>query len=162
MQNAVIWHHQGFMDAAHAAQIATDAHRGQTDKAGNDYINHPARVAERVARLHGDDHPGVVVAWLHDVIEDTTVSLDDLRQAGLDDQQAEALDVLTHRRGEQRADYMTRIARNELACIVKHADIDDNTDPERLAVLDDDTRRRLETKYARDRATLAGATAASG
>jgi len=122
-----------------AQRIATVAHAGQVDKAGRPYITHPARVAARVA---GDDH-AVAVAWLHDVVEDTTVTLADLREqfpaevvAAVDDE------------------YYARVRRVPLALTVKLADLADNSDPQRLARLDDATRERLVAKYARARAEL--------
>ena len=69
-----------------ARDIATRAHRGQTDKTGADYIDHPRRVAERTRHYAAADQQEAaqVVAWLHDVVEDTGVTLDDLREAALD------------------------------------------------------------------------------
>jgi hypothetical protein len=137
-----------------ARQIATAAHAGQVDKAGAPYIDHPARVARRVAATVGDEHPAVAVAWLHDVVEDTDVTFDDLAAAGLDLSQTAALAALTHRPGESRSEYIDRVTANELAVLVKRADIADNTDPQRLAALDPDTVARLEAKYARDLSRL--------
>lgn len=87
------------------------------------------------------------IAWLHDVVEDTDVQLADLRTQ-FPPQVVDAVDAISHRPDELRADYYTRVVSNPLARQVKLADIDDNTDPARTAVLDDATRSRLAAKYA--------------
>jgi (p)ppGpp synthase/HD superfamily hydrolase len=148
------------MDFSTAQRISTAAHEGQVDKSGAPYIFHPQRIAERVANEFGVDHPAVAVAWLHDVLEDTDVTMSDLRVGGLDDAQAMALEALTHHHSETREAYIERIRLNELALIVKRADIADNSDPERLARLAPDTATRLHAKYARDLAQLASGVAA--
>lgn len=126
-----------------ALHIAEQAHEGQTDKSGKPYIKHPFRVAARFT------HPTYkCVALLHDVLEDSSYTPDDLRVAGISDEVVEAVVALTHLKHEQRNDYYERIKKNSLALAVKLADIEDNTDPERLALLDQETRTRLEKKYA--------------
>lgn len=125
-----------------AEEIATKAHEGQVDKAGQPYIEHPRRVA---ARLPEELKP---VAWLHDVVEDTGVTLEALA-AAFPAWIVEAVDALTHRDGEPRTDYYRRVAANDAARQVKLADIADNSDPARLAQLDAGTRTRLEAKYAK-------------
>ncbi|MFZ2526639.1 MAG: HD domain-containing protein [Rhodococcus sp. (in: high G+C Gram-positive bacteria)] len=133
-----------------AEQIATTAHHGQVDKAGRPYITHPARVAARVA---GDDY-AVAAAWLHDVVEDTEVTLADLEQLFPPEVTA-AVEALTRRPGEAPADYYARVREVPLAVTVKLADLADNSDPRRLARLDAPTRDRLTAKYARAHAELA-------
>lgn len=136
--------------AAAAQHIAESAHHGQTDKAGVPYITHPARVA---ARFHDPLHQAV--AWLHDVLEDTPVTADDLRDAGIPDDVLDAVEALTHQPEEPRADYYERIRRaGPMAVAVKLADIDDNSDPDRLARLDGATRDRLTAKYTKARQAL--------
>lgn len=126
-----------------ARGIAETAHEGQVDKSGAAYIEHPRRVAERVS---GD--PGaVVVAWLHDVVEDTEVTLAELAER-FPPQIVAAVDAVTKRAGEAKADYYRRVAADPLALAVKRADIADNTDPVRLGALPPDTRERLRAKYA--------------
>lgn len=129
--------------AERAAAIAYQAHAGQVDKAGLEYITHPQRVASRVST-----DTERAVAWLHDVVEDTGVTLDDLR-VHFDSDIVSAVDALTHRPHEPRVDYYSRVAVNPLARTVKLADIADNTDPVRLADLDAATRARLTEKYAK-------------
>ncbi len=132
-----------------AEAIARAAHAGQVDKAGRPYIEHPERVA---ARLIGDDLLAAI-GWLHDVVEDTAVSLTDL-EASFPVEVTEAVAALTRRAGEDPVDYYRRVAANPRALRVKAADIDDNTDPDRLAQLDEQTRSRLVAKYAKARALL--------
>lgn len=129
-----------------AKSIASVRHAGQTDKSGQPYIGHVARVAARVA----DDPDHETVAWLHDVVEDTRMELSDLALV-FEPHIVAAVDAITRRAGEDPADYYQRVRDNELACRVKLADIADNSDPARLAILDSVTRERLERKYRRAR-----------
>ena len=133
-----------------AEAIAREAHANQVDKNGRPYIEHPARVA---ARVRGDELLEAI-AWLHDVVEDTTVQLTDL-QEHFPAAVVDAVDAITHRPHEPRTAYYARVRSNPLALQVKHADIDDNTDPARTAQLDDATRVRLAAKYAAAREALA-------
>ena len=110
-----------------ALEIATRAHRGQLDKAGEPYINHP----KAVARMLGTEE-AQTVALLHDVIEDTNVTLDDLKEAGFSDNIITAVDCLTHRDGEKREEYIMRVSRNPLATMVKLADLKHNQDLSRI------------------------------
>lgn len=137
-----------------ARTIATDAHRGQTDKAGAPYIGHPARVAAHAAAAGGDERV-VAAAWLHDVVEDTAVTPDDLRAAGIPEDVVAAVVAVSKVAGEATEDYFARINADPIAVAVKTADLADNTDPARLAVLDDATRQRLQAKYGRARQLLA-------
>ncbi|TDT29081.1 HD domain-containing protein [Naumannella halotolerans] len=139
-----------------AESISRRAHEGQSDKAGEPYAEHPARVAERVAdRVEAADRDlAVSAAWLHDVVEDTDVTLDSLRE-DVGSAVSEIVDALTKRPGEPREDYYERIrTTGHLAVTVKLADLDDNTDPARLAALAPEVRERLEAKYRHTRAEL--------
>ena len=138
-----------------AQSIAAAAHEGQLDKAGAPYIDHPRRVAIRVCDYapKGRTEVAQVVAWLHDVVEDSSITLQDLAQEFPPEILA-AVDAITHRPLEAREDYYQRIAADELARAAKLADLDDNSDPARLQLLDDHTQRRLEEKYAKARAAL--------
>lgn len=137
----------------HRARIlAMAAHHGQLDKAGKPYIGHPSRVAARVRDfLSASARPdiyedAIAVAWLHDVVEDTDVTLSDIA-ARFEPNIVAAVEALTHRPREPRSNYYRRVRANEIARIVKLADIADNSDPERLALLDTATRERLVSKY---------------
>lgn len=125
-----------------AKDLATGAHAGQVDKAGNPYIDHPARVAAALA-----DDEAIATAWLHDVVEDTTVTLVQLAEQFPSNIVA-AVEALTKRSDESRSQYYERVRTNPIALTVKLADINDNSDPERLSRLDRATRARLKTKYA--------------
>mgnify|MGYP001047544979 CR=1 FL=1 len=132
-----------------AAAIARAAHRGQVDKAGRPYVEHPARVA---ARLAGDD-VAVSVAWLHDVVEDSEVSLLGLAEE-FPVEVVRAVDALTRRAGESSERYYARVRSDALALRVKLADVADNSDPVRLAELDTEVRERLTRKYEHARLVL--------
>lgn len=142
------------IDRAHS--MATAAHEGQTDKAGAPYIDHPRRVAIRVHQYAPEEHSEAAqaVAWLHDVVEDSSITLQDLAQE-FPPEIVAAVEAITHRPHEAREDYYQRVAANDLARAVKLADIEDNSDPARLQLLDNDTRRRLQDKYTKARAALA-------
>lgn len=141
--------------------IAATAHDGQTDKAGAPYITHPARVAA-AARDAAPAHlaeQAEAVGWLHDVVEDTSVTIELLREQGFPETVLTGVDAMTKRGGESVEEYFARVRANALARIVKKADLDDNTNPERLNQLDAATRARLATKYQRARTLLALANA---
>lgn len=135
--------------AAAARAIAYVAHRGQVDKAGAVYIDHPRRVAERLT-----DPSQVAAAWLHDVIEDCGITAGDLRDAGIPDHVVEAVVLLTRTDGQPSEDYYAGIRANPVALAVKLADIADNTDEDRLRQLPPETQERLRRKYAAALAAL--------
>lgn len=140
-----------------AKDVATAAHEGQMDKAGSPYIGHPGRVAGHVTRHAAAEDLQIAqaVAWLHDVVEDTPVTLDDLaRQFPAD--VVSAVDAMTKRADEDRDAYYRRVRANRIARAVKLADLDDNTDPARTARLDSATRQRLAVKYDHARSVLSG------
>jgi (p)ppGpp synthase/HD superfamily hydrolase len=124
-----------------AREIATKAHLGQLDKADQPYITHPEFVASQVT---GDE--ARAVAWLHDVIEDTAVTFDDLHAEGLPKSVIDAVTALTKQENESYEIYLERVAANPLAKAVKLADLKHNMDTSRLKTIDDKTRARLE-KY---------------
>jgi hypothetical protein len=120
------------------------------------YIDHPLRV---MGRFGDDVHR--IVAVLHDVVEDAGshgFDLEYLVGRGAPQDIIDAIDALSHRPGEPDEGYWTRVAANRVARAVKLVDINDNTNPERLARLRPHDRERLTAKYARARAAL-GATA---
>lgn len=135
---------------ASAQAIAQQAHAGQHDKTGQPYITHPARVAARV----GNDPQAQAAAWLHDVVEDTDLTLNDLRDHGFPEAVIRAVAALTKTPGQDLGDYYAQVKANQLALRVKAADLDDNTDPARVANLDNATRERLNAKYAIAREAL--------
>jgi hypothetical protein len=124
-------------------RIAREAHAGQVDKSGADYIRHPLRVMDAVETIEAK-----TVAVLHDVVEDTPVTIDDLRAAGFSESVLAAVDALTKRKGETLAESMARVVAIPLARTVKLADVADNSDPSRLALVPIVDRARLQKKYA--------------
>ena len=142
---------------AEAKAVAARAHQGQLDKSGSPYIGHPGRVAGHVAQhaSGADLEVAQAVAWLHDVVEDTPVTLADLARQFPADVVA-AVDAMTKRSGEEPDAYYRRVRSNRIAWAVKNADLDDNTDPARTAQLDPATRQRLAAKYAHARSMLSG------
>ncbi|MCR3751762.1 HD domain-containing protein [Lentzea californiensis] len=127
-----------------AIAIATSAHDGQVDKSGRPYIGHPLRVMTAVTGEHEQ-----MAAVLHDVIEDTPVTADDLLAHGCPASVVDAVVALSHLPEEPQEDYLRRVAANPLALSVKRADISDNLAPARIARLDEATQDRLKAKYAR-------------
>jgi (p)ppGpp synthase/HD superfamily hydrolase len=138
------WHTDwdDLVQAAHHLGMA--AHRGQLDKAGRVYFVH--HVMDVVSRIPDVDEDGKVVAYLHDVLEDTDVPVERIRDRFGPDI-TDAVLAITHRPHEPRADYYARVKANPLALRVKLADIASNTDPSRMALLDEATRVRLTEKY---------------
>lgn len=134
-----------------ALALARRAHEGQVDKAGRPYIEHPMRV---MARL-GDPYERMAAA-LHDVLEDTDVTVAGLRDAGCPEPVIAAVDALTKRPGEPLEESMRRAAADPIAYQVKLADIADNGDPARLSLLDPETAARLRRKYAESIRLLTG------
>ena len=127
-----------------AIAIATAAHDGQADKSGRPYIGHPLRVMTSVTTEHEQ-----MVAVLHDVIEDTSITADELLSRGCPAVVVDAVVAMSHLPDEPQEDYLRRVAANPLALTVKHADISDNLSPARIAQLDTATQDRLKAKYAR-------------
>jgi len=134
-----------------ARAIATIAHRGQVDKAGNPYIDHPRRVA-RLVEQHSENT--IAAAWLHDVLEDTDVTAEDLLAAGVHPEIVGNVELLTRRKDIRPDEYYADITQSYAAKRVKLADIADNTDLSRLALLDDATVVRLTRKYAKAKLLL--------
>lgn len=135
-----------------AIEIATGAHAGQVDKNGVPYIEHPLAVMAKVST--NDER---IVAVLHDVLEDTTVTVDDLRAEGATEPQITALLAVTRRPGEPYADAVRRALQDPIGRIVKRADHEHNADPVRLAMLPTEVATRLREKYASVKALFAEA-----
>jgi (p)ppGpp synthase/HD superfamily hydrolase len=142
--------------AKRARVLATDAHAGQTDKAGIEYIRHPEGVARRVADA-GYDERYIAVAWMHDVIEDCGITPASLTEQGFPGDVVAGVVAMTKQDGDADADAVERAASNELALVCKAADVADNTDPARqalLATIDPDKLSDLTKKYALYRKVL--------
>lgn len=119
-----------------ALWIADKAHKGQKDKAGQDYIFHPMRVADALANDKSLSllarTEGAIAGMLHDVVEDADITIDYLREQGFPENILFAIDCLTRREGESYSDFIHRCCKSELAMRVKIADLDDNLDVRRL------------------------------
>ena len=124
-----------------AIEIAVKAHKGQVDINGQPYIGHPFRV---MTAGHTLDEK--IVGALHDVIEDSEITLDYLAAEGFSKEVIDGVDCMTKREGEKYSDYLTRIEHNPLAVRVKINDLSDNMDIRRLDELTDEHIRRMK-KY---------------
>lgn len=124
-----------------AIAMAVKAHQGQLDRAGRPYILHPLTVMLRM-----ETEEAMMVAVLHDVVEDSPLTLDDLRVAGFSDTVVAAIDALSNRDGESYPDFIERLSHNPLAVQVKLGDLQDNMDIRRLPEVGEKDRERLQ-KY---------------
>ena len=106
-----------------ALKIAVEAHTGQVDKVGQPYILHVLRVMSKVATPEE-----MMVAVLHDVVEDTDITINNLREFGFSDEVIDAVDVITKRDGDNYDNYLARVSANVIARQVKLADLEDNMD----------------------------------
>lgn len=122
-----------------AIKLAVDAHAGQVDKAGEPYILHPLRVM-----LQFRDEREQIVAVLHDVLEVTKVTEEQLIDLGYDYETCWALKHLTRTPGEPYEHFIAVAASNEIARRVKLADLRDNMDLKRLRTVTDEDRKRQE------------------
>ena len=131
-----------------AIAIAAQAHAGQTDKAGLPYILHPLRMMLTLAT-----EAERIVAVLHDVVEDTPITFDDLHAEGFTEEILAALDSVTKRDNEDYEAFVLRSAGNAIGRRVKLADLHDNSDISRIPSPTERDYARLE-KYKRAIATL--------
>lgn len=138
---------------AKALILARSAHLGQVDKIGEPYIEHPKRVATAVATAGFGDEV-IATALLHDVVEDTDVTLEQLRAEGFPESVVEAVDAMSKRKSEPFEKYYERVKSNSIATAVKWFDVADNADPRRLSRVAPDTQERLRAKYERAKEAL--------
>lgn len=124
-----------------AYNIASKAHKGQKDKGGEDYFNHPLTVSNRLS-----EEKEKIVALLHDVIEDTDVTVNDLKEAGFSDEVVSAVSTITKKAGEDYEEYLNRVKQNPIALRVKIADMEHNSDISRIPNPTEKDLNRLE-KY---------------
>jgi len=124
-----------------AIQIASEAHSGQVDKSGDPYILHPLRVMLMQKKEHRR-----IIAVLHDVVEDTEVTFDELSNHFGDDI-ITSLMAITRGNKESWEDFIGRCKADEDALYIKISDIADNMSAERMVKLDLATKTRLENKY---------------
>ncbi len=125
-----------------AIALAAIAHAGQKDKVGLPVICHSMRVM-----LTCTNPKQMTVGILHDVVEDTDITLDDLRKYGYSEDVVQAIDAISKRNGESFEQYIERCSKNQLSVGVKRIDISDNLSPFRHMGLNVDHRIKLRTKY---------------
>ena len=124
-----------------ALKLCFESHKEQVDKSGMPYVFHPFHLAEQMT-----DEATTVVALLHDVVEDTAISFEDLEKQGFSDEIMDALKLLTHDKNIPYMDYVAEIKKNTIATKVKLADLKHNSDLTRLSVVDEKALKRKE-KY---------------
>ena len=124
-----------------AMLLCYEAHRDQTDKSGVPYVFHPIHLAEQMR-----DEDTTVTALLHDVVEDTAYTFDDLVKMGFSENVITALKLLTHDKSVPYMEYVAKIKENPVAKAVKLADLAHNSDLSRLNSVDDKARSRIQ-KY---------------
>ena len=126
-----------------AINLLFDAHKDQKDKSGLPYVFHPFHVAEQM-----DDEDSTIVALLHDLLEDTSYTVEDLKKIGFNNKVCDALILMTHDDNVKYLDYVKKIKNNEIARKVKIADLKHNSDLTRLDIITEyDLERKA--KYAK-------------
>lgn len=125
-----------------ALKLCFAAHKDQTDKSGLPYVFHPFHLAEQMP-----DEESTVVALLHDVVEDTAFTLEDLEQIGFPQRVLDALRLMTHDPSVPYLEYVAKLKPNPIARRVKLADLRHNSDLTRLNIVDEKARQRVK-KYA--------------
>lgn len=129
--------------------LATEAHRGQVDKAGVDYILHPLKVAEITAENFGYDPELIQIAIGHDLVEDTYITPYILEKLKFSNRVIDGIIALTrlkHEKFDRYQEYKERVFANQDACKVKWADLTHNMDTSRLVYVDEKAEKRL-AKY---------------
>ena len=124
-----------------ALRLCFDKHKEQDDKSGMPYVFHPFHLAEQMK-----DEDTTIVALLHDVVEDTDVTPDDLRRMGFEERVIEAIALMTHDPEVPYMDYVASIKKNPIAKAVKLADLKHNSDMTRLDTITDWDKKRAK-KY---------------
>lgn len=122
-----------------AMKIAYEAHRDAVDKGGTPYIFHPLHLAESMTTQEE-----TAAAILHDVLEDTPLTEESLREMGIPENVIETVVVLTKSPNEDYLNYIKRVNQHPVAKKVKQADLLHNCDTTRLDCIDDECRQRLE------------------
>ena len=126
-----------------AMKLCFQAHKDQVDKSGIPYIFHPIHLAEQMK-----DEDTTIVALLHDVVEDTPYTLEDLSAMGFGPQIIAAIRLMTHEEGVPYLDYVAKIKENPIAKAVKLADLQHNSDLTRLDYVNEKALERVR-KYGK-------------
>ncbi len=124
-----------------ALKLCFEAHKDQVDKSGLPYVFHPFHLAEQMT-----DEKTTIVALLHDVVEDTEYTIEDLEKMEFGDEVIAALKLLTHEDDVPYMDYVANLKHNPIAKAVKLADLNHNSDQSRMEVMDEKALDRAE-KY---------------
>ena len=124
-----------------ALLLSFNAHKDQIDKGGLPYVYHPFHLAEQM-----DTEEAVTVALLHDVVEDTDYTIEDIIAMGFPKSVTDALVLMTHDDTTPYMDYVAKIKSNPIAKAVKLADLRHNSDTSRLDIIDEKVLRRVQ-KY---------------
>lgn len=133
-----------------AMKIAFEAHKNQTDKSGMPYIYHPIHLAEQMT-----DEKTVCVALLHDVVEDTDITFEQIAEQGFTEDIIAALKLMTHDDSVPYMEYVEKLKNNSVAAAVKLADLKHNSDLTRLEAIDETAINRAE-KYRKAIELLSG------
>ena len=131
-----------------ALKVSFEAHKDQVDHSGTPYVYHPYHLSEQMT-----DETTTCIALLHDVVEDTDITLAQLREMGFPDIVVEAVGVLTREHSVPYQEYIKRVKSNPLARIVKLADLEHNSDMSRLQEIDERS-KSLAKRYEKARACL--------
>ena len=126
-----------------AMKLMYEKHKDQVDKAGMPYVLHPLHVAENMK-----DEVSTTVALLHDIVEDTDITFEQLSNLGFSQDVINALKCLTHESDVEYFDYIKEIAKNHVATLVKIADLEHNSDLSRLDRVTECDLKRVE-KYSK-------------
>lgn len=124
-----------------ALKLCFEAHKEQTDKSGMPYVFHPFHLAEQM-----ETEETTIVALLHDLVEDTAYTVEDLADMGFSKAVTDAIALMTHTKNIEYMDYVRRIKENPIAKTVKLADLNHNSDLSRLDIVDEKALNRRE-KY---------------
>jgi guanosine-3',5'-bis(diphosphate) 3'-pyrophosphohydrolase len=125
-----------------ALLLSFNAHKDQVDKGGLPYVYHPFHLAEQM-----DTEEAVTVALLHDVVEDTDYTIEDIIAMGFPKSVTDALILMTHDDTIPYMDYVAKIKSNPIAKAVKLADLRHNSDTSRLNIIDEKVLRRVQKYY---------------
>ena len=124
-----------------AIKLMFEKHKDQVDKSGIPYVFHPFHLAEQM-----DDEETTITALLHDIVEDTDTTFDDLRKLGFSDNIINALKLMTHDKNIDYFEYVKNISKNPIARKVKIKDLEHNMDTSRLDEVTDKDLERVK-KY---------------
>lgn len=124
-----------------AIKLMFEKHKDQVDKSGMPYVFHPFHLAEQM-----DDEETTITALLHDIVEDTDTTFEDLRKLGFSDNVINALKLMTHDKNVDYFEYVKNISKNPIARKVKIKDLEHNMDTSRLDEVTDKDLERVK-KY---------------